>query len=79
VRLDPVDEPHDLGLELGERARATPSRASGRSRAAPDRLEQPDRQLAALLPQLLEQRFEDRDEGVGFLGEKSFICGVSSS
>ncbi len=72
VRFDPVDEPHDLGLELGERARAA---AVARAVGAADAerrvgLEQPDREVATLRPELLEEGLQHRDEGVGFLGRK---------
>ncbi len=72
VRLDPVDQTHDLGLELGEAARTAPIphhvEAPGAERRI--RLEQPDREVATLLPKLPKQGLEHGDEGVGLLGRK---------
>ena len=80
VGLDPVDEVHHLSLQVGEAA-SRPARGhtagSVQGRIA---LEQPDSKLAALLPQLFDERREDRDEGVGTFGRKDMHkCVVSSS
>src|SRR5579884_3977355 len=87
--LDPVDQPDDLGLELGEGARAAPVlrrvRPAGTQRGIG--LEERDRELATLHPQIVDQGLEDRDEGVGLLGRKEFhamrrlviVTGLSSA
>jgi RNase adapter protein RapZ len=74
VRLDAIDEPNDLRFELGESSRAAPVAGRIGTAGAQRRigLQQPDRQIATLRPQLVEQRFEDRDEGVGLLSRKEF-------
>jgi len=72
VRLDAVDEPHDLGFELRERARAAAVARFVPAAGAECRvgLEQPDREVAPLRPELLEEGLQHGDEGVGFLGRK---------
>ena len=60
VGLDPVDQVDDLRLEVGEAPGRTP--CSGKScldrRVA---FEQPNRQLTTLLPQLVDERFNDEE------------------
>ena len=70
VGFDPVDEVHDLGLEVGETASRPARRNAPRGTQCRIALEQPNGKLAALLPQLFDQRREDRDEGVGSFGRK---------
>ena len=72
VCLDPVDEANDLRFELGEAARpatvAQHIRPSGAQRWVG--FEQPDREIAPLLPEIPQERFKYRDEGVRFLRRK---------
>ena len=76
VTLDPVDDADDLGLELGAtpgfRAPVGSQSFSAVARSPQGRivLEQPDRKLSSLAPELLDERRDDRDEGVDFFRRK---------
>ncbi len=80
IRLDSIDQPPDFVFELAEARRGKRRAQAGQSRPARGLpvmqgrigLQQLDGQVAAALEELLDERFELADEGVGAFGRKEF-------